>query len=308
MGLERKIAVVVVTYNRLSLLKSCLLAISSQSRQPDRLFVVDNCSNDGTTEALPSLLEATGLAFELIRLSENLGGAGGFCKGLGVAIDQGFDSVWMMDDDALPNRDALERLVFRAVEPLTLYGSIAYCGDKTSWSIDVHDKETGTQCVSELSEIKPIQEVSFIPFLGIFVSRDIVNKIGLPDPNYFICSDDVEYSMRASVNNIRIVMCGESLIEHPRSEEYIVPLGVKLLRCRRLTPWKRYYETRNRIMIAKKYYGLRAYWQTLPASFLRLFAALLNESNKLMQLKAFYAGLSDGLFGRMGARHKLWGL
>jgi rhamnopyranosyl-N-acetylglucosaminyl-diphospho-decaprenol beta-1,3/1,4-galactofuranosyltransferase len=306
MGLKCKIAVVVVTYNRLELLRNCLSAISVQSLVPDRLIVIDNGSSDGTVDELPSLLEATALSHEVVFSSENLGGAGGFRLGLELATKAGFDRVWMMDDDAVPDESALEKLVIQAIDPMTLYGSVAYCGDKTSWLTGVYEGDS-IKLVSELAKIKPRQEVDFIPFLGIFVSAEIVSRIGLPESSFFIAADDVEYSMRAKSMGVKVVMCGESLISHPRNQVYKVSLVVKDVWCPRLVPWKRYYDTRNRLVIAKKYYGARVYWQTIPASFLRLFAALVNEPDKTRQLRAFFAGLFDGLTGRMGARHLYWG-
>lgn len=50
-----KINCVVVTYNRLSLLKECLSALENQTYPIQRIVIVDNCSTDGTSEFLDSL-------------------------------------------------------------------------------------------------------------------------------------------------------------------------------------------------------------------------------------------------------------
>jgi len=47
-----KIAAVVVTYNRLELLKQCIDSIKNQTRKPDEIIVVNNSSTDGTLEWL----------------------------------------------------------------------------------------------------------------------------------------------------------------------------------------------------------------------------------------------------------------
>ena len=49
------IAAVVVTYNRLALLKECLDAISRQTYQVYKMVVVNNASTDGTTEFLQKI-------------------------------------------------------------------------------------------------------------------------------------------------------------------------------------------------------------------------------------------------------------
>ena len=70
-----KINCVVVTYNRLSLLKECLSALENQTYPIQRIVIVDNCSTDGTSEFLDSL---TDTRYLIIHSKENIGGAGGF--------------------------------------------------------------------------------------------------------------------------------------------------------------------------------------------------------------------------------------
>ena len=47
-----KYGVVIVTYNRLELLKECLLCIDKQVKKFDSVLIVDNYSTDGTREYL----------------------------------------------------------------------------------------------------------------------------------------------------------------------------------------------------------------------------------------------------------------
>ena len=74
-----KTIAIVVTHNRLNLLKRCLKALELQTVQVDGILVVDNGSNDGTKEYLNSI----GLEY----ISQpNLGSAGGWHTGLKYAI------------------------------------------------------------------------------------------------------------------------------------------------------------------------------------------------------------------------------
>ena len=47
-----KVNCVIVTYNRLALLKECLAAIEKQTYPIHKVIVIDNCSTDGTKEYL----------------------------------------------------------------------------------------------------------------------------------------------------------------------------------------------------------------------------------------------------------------
>src|SRR3954454_5726681 len=93
---QEAVAVVVVTFNRADLLGRTLDGLAAQTHEPDAVIVVDNASTDHTR----ALLDAhRGLALQRIHLDSNTGGSGGFRAGVEAAYEQGFDRIWLMDDD-----------------------------------------------------------------------------------------------------------------------------------------------------------------------------------------------------------------
>ena len=299
-----KVVVVIVTYNRKELLVNCLEAIANQSYDYESIILVDNASTDGTIEFLESKKILENPKLVLLKQTENTGGAGGFSAGMKYAFESGADYVWMMDDDAVPHRTALEQLMKYAT-PNHIYGSLAVNGEDTAWTTTLLPQ---SETVDSKNLIPEISEVQSLPFLGYLTSKEIFDKLGLPDTSYFIAADDVEYCLRAQKSGFKTYICGQSYIEHPKSDRYPFNLFGKKLICLKLVPWKRYYDTRNRLLIARKYYGVKAFTQTLPASFVRLFAALINEPNRVMQIKAFFAGVYDALLKNTGRRHDYWKL
>ncbi|MDY6536458.1 glycosyltransferase family 2 protein [Acinetobacter faecalis] len=299
-----KVVVVIVTYNRKNLLVTCLEAIAQQSYDYERVILVDNASTDGTIEFLEAKKILNHPKLTLLKQTENTGGAGGFSAGMKYAFEHGADYVWMMDDDAVPHQNALEQLMNHAT-PNHIYGSLAVNGEDTAWTTTLLP---GSKTIDSKNLIPIISEVQSLPFLGYLTSKEIFEKLGLPDNSYFIAADDVEYCLRAQRAGFKTYVCGQSYIEHPKSDRYPFNLFGKKLICLKLVPWKRYYDTRNRLLIARNYYGVKALTQTLPASFVRLFAALINEPNKLMQIKAFFTGVYDALMKNTGKRHDYWNL
>jgi rhamnopyranosyl-N-acetylglucosaminyl-diphospho-decaprenol beta-1,3/1,4-galactofuranosyltransferase len=297
-------AVVIVTYNRRKLLETCLGAVSRQTQQPAYTFIVDNASTDGTSVWLTSWLPEFLPSAELIPLSENAGGAGGFAKGLQVALEQGAEWIWMMDDDAEPHPTALEELMKVADNPGNVYGSLAVNGVDTCWTTTLLDN--GRHIVEKATDVPCASRVQSLPFLGFMIHRDLVARIGLPDAGYFIAADDIEYCMRAERAGAAIIIAGKSHIEHPKSDRYTAKVPGRELVCLKLAPWKRYYDTRNRLLIARKYYGFKFFTETIPGSFMRLLAALIHEPRRLAQLWAFTAGFVDGVLGLKGKRHVKW--
>jgi GT2 family glycosyltransferase len=135
----------------------------------------------------------------------------------------------------------------------------------------------------------------------------VIDKIGLPDPSFFIAADDVEYCLRANKYGIDTRVIVNSKIFHPPSNHYSFHFPfLKKIVILKLPPWKRYYDTRNRLLVAKKHYGLKWIYQTIPGSFLRLIGTLINEPGRINQLHAFMSGLIDGILGIKGKRHEWW--
>ena len=54
-------------------------------------------------------MEIPGLEYR--NTGKNLGGAGGFCYGIRQAAAAGYDALWLMDDDTIPEPDALARFL-----------------------------------------------------------------------------------------------------------------------------------------------------------------------------------------------------
>jgi GT2 family glycosyltransferase len=73
-----RVVAVLVTYQRLALLRDALAAVLAQTRRPDAVVVVDNASDDGTAQAVADAHPDV----DLVVLRRNMGGAGGFATGM----------------------------------------------------------------------------------------------------------------------------------------------------------------------------------------------------------------------------------
>ena len=98
-----KTVAIVLTHNRCNLLKRCLKKLDEQTLRVDKILVIDNGSTDGTKDLLNSM------KIEFIS-QPNLGSAGGWFTGLKFAMDNDFDTAWLMDDDGYPDKDAYKIL------------------------------------------------------------------------------------------------------------------------------------------------------------------------------------------------------
>jgi GT2 family glycosyltransferase len=186
------VTAVVVTWNRCALLRECLAALNGQTRPPDRILVVDNASTDGT----PALLRDAGV--DVLRLPENVGGAGGFHAGMEAARD-GADWLWLVDDDTIARPDSLERLLAgaaRAPEPPSLLASRVEWSDGRAHPMNmpiVRRRDVAAMYAAGERGLLPLRAATFVSLL---VSTGAIARHGLPRKAFFFQADDIELTAR----------------------------------------------------------------------------------------------------------------
>lgn len=211
------IAVVVVTHDRADLLAGMLDGLAAQTRRPDAVIVVDNASTDHTADVLAA---RTDLPLHVIT-QDNLGGAGGFHRGVRAAYDAGWDRVWLMDDDVVPAPDCLATLM--AVDEDCL---IAVREDRSGTLVEkaaidfdlrnplaIRPKRSTVDTVyADRASMPQLVEVHNVAFEGFMARRSVVEEIGFPDPAFFIFYDDAEYAVRARNAGRRILAVRDAVL------------------------------------------------------------------------------------------------
>ena len=288
----RKLAAVVVTYNRLEELKKNLDALEAQTVSIDRIYVVDNHSNDGT---FAYLKERENDRIRCLRLDSNIGGAGGFSKGVQAAYEEGYDYIILMDDDGRPwTFDSFEKLVAAAASQdneLLMINPLVSCdGDKLSFQLSdyYYTKDITARAKGNLF-------IGFInPFNGTLISRQLVKQIGYPNASFFIKGDEADYTNRARRAGALVATVTNSLYYHPsleRKKEKV--LGLFPISNNLEAPWKEYYRIRN--------YTYMQGNAALVLFFKRLIKSLLiHDELCWARIKMICHGLKDGKNKNMG--------
>ncbi len=306
----KRIAAVVVTYNRKALLLECLEALLAQTRPLDAIYVIDNASTDGTEELLKQHGLMERISYE--RLEYNGGGAGGFSQGLKKAFEAGFDGYWIMDDDAEPAIDALERLVAKPLpERCSALASVVYRGTREQHELQIIGHR-GRFDKNELFPVptKPLHvneysaeemQIDMASFVGLLIPHCSIEAVGFPDAKYFIHHDDTEYALRLGTIG-PICMRTPSRIYHKelRTQNRQVKhfLGMQKPRIDYEKLWIMYYSARNTVEIARRYGTMLRYkllWRILKTGVLLSKDILLFDDNKLKRLRFAWSAYSDGL-------------
>lgn len=200
MQLSDKTAAVIVTYNRKDLLLENLRCLDEQTaRAACDIMVIDNASSDGTGEALAPLVACGKISY--VNTGANLGGAGGFSFGMKRAAELGYGSVWVMDDDCMPEPTALQELLLASE---ALEGDYGYLCSKVLWrdgSVSVMNvpRRTAFQNLDmDQADGEVLVPVAMASFVSLFVPTAILRRFGLPIKEFFLWTDDWEFTRRIS--------------------------------------------------------------------------------------------------------------
>lgn len=198
-----KIACIVVTYNRLDLLIKCIEALREQTYKDFDILVINNGSTDNTLDWLSKQEDLSVLT------QENLGGAGGFHNGMKKAYLDGYDWLWIMDDDGIPSKDCLLRLI-----DVGLKRGFFYVAPNL---IDFH----GEKHFDRFLNHSPLNVLDHCggPFNAILLNRYLIEQVGLPNKYYFIWGDEYEYVNRLKEAGFHTAMVRDAIHFHKKTEQ-----------------------------------------------------------------------------------------
>lgn len=308
MSAPKTITAVVVSYNRKLLLKECLEGLLSQTRPLDAIIIIDNASTDGTKDLLTQEGYLNNPKIIYHELSTNLGSSGGFYEGVKYASEKGYDWFWLMDDDAEPQKDALEKLLIQVGTRDDI--SMAGCAVKTGDEVSLPHRGIiqSKKAFPSLSEAVPISlyhkdavEIGMVSFVGMLVSARAVAKAGFPKKELFIHHDDVEYSLRLSTVG-KILLVPDSIIMHKEGMNkgiYFKKLfGRQFMRFYYQNLWILYYGLRNSIWLGKKYAAKPQFYVDVLLLYIKkIIAIVLIDDHKYKRICFITNAFYDGLMG-----------
>lgn len=280
---------IVVTYNRINMLKENIKSLLEQTHPID-ILIIDNASTDGTREVIQRLNEAH-IIYE--NTGTNLGGAGGFSYGIKKATELGYKYGWIMDDDSIPSTTALERM-YDAVDlgnDFSFLASAVYWVDGRIFPMNRPTIErVMDEHVTMIKEIKamPIESCSFV---GCFLKLEYVWKIGLPIEEFFIYGDDLEYTRRLRKEAPGYWIFDSEIIHKAPS---IIGADVVTADENRISRF--YYQARNGVYLSRKQGGIKPYLKMQKKFWGRIFNIIAHSDNhKLLRIKVMFKGLLSGI-------------
>ncbi|WP_424935311.1 MULTISPECIES: glycosyltransferase [Bacteria] len=299
-------AIVIVTYNRSHLLRGLLESISRMEPKPGRVVVIDNASADDTTEVVDALRADLGTEVVYRRLDANTGGSGGFSEGVRTAYDLGAEWIWLMDDDVEVLPDGLARMGRWTPRFKSIQGRrYDYDGSAFYWQYRIAERMGIPIPFAPAGfDSSGFKEMNSGCFEGMFIHRSIVQRIGLPDPRFFIYWDDQVYGWLASRQTTAVIV-DEFVLRRTREIKQW-DMGIRHMNAS--SDAYRYYIMRNRAYIKHYYRAQGAYSPPLFAlgtamTFAKEIIRLIFVERTLRGTSNLFRGLRDG--GKI-ARDAAW--
>lgn len=319
---------VIVTYgNRLIFLEQ--VARAAFQSGVGHVVLVDNGTDYVVSEKIKACTVFWGMErATYVRLECNGGSAEGFAVGISVAAQRAQTRhIWTLDDDTVPQTDALTALArtwvlmgekpscclasYRqdkrtyiklvksnkpnAIQPNSFFGfSIQDAFQKKSVKIW---KEGGLECRS----------MEMGAYGGLWFHKEWVNRIGLPDSRFFLYFDDYDYTLRITCHGGAVWMCRESVLKD-LEQSWTQAASY-------LHPWlqieqgviRPYFSLRNRVYIEKNNINFQSIYYLNMVLFLCIKVAcrtpqsilyhVTHPVKMMLRWKFLIGAIRDGLSG-----------
>ncbi|WP_438448538.1 glycosyltransferase family 2 protein [Gorillibacterium sp. sgz5001074] len=309
-GRQPLVGVILLNYNGYKDTVECLKSLKHLKYSNTMIYVVDNCSPDGSGDQLSVFLESfeSDLKIKFMALKKNIGFSGGNNVAIKDAISEGAEYVWLLNNDTIVEEDTLNFLVeaARRDDRIGIVGSkIYYYGGSLIWFAGGKVNKLGM--ISHVGSYRDDtsrelyshpEETGYVTGCSLLARVKMIQEIGLLDEDFFLYYEDTEWNMRARKRGWKIQYEPRSVLWHKVSAS----TGSKF---RDHAPIIDYYNFRNAILFVRKSYS--SAYRLLPFVGVMIMLAKRHirlmtnsETRKGKKISMIYKALIDGVNGRTG--------
>ena len=211
-----QVCAVTVAYNNSNELARLIYSLQTQEGL-NGLIVIDN-SRDVCVNVNEEIFKAHSGAYPFaryVRAAENIGSAAGFCLGMRIAHEEGFDWVWLLDQDGTVENGCLGSLLKNAEQADILCPKIVDINRPSVVALQSGAVQNiwGRIVWNAFTESR---NLSFFATHAALISKKVLDRIGYYDAHhYFVGSEDSDYAFRATSADMVIRLIVEAEARHP---------------------------------------------------------------------------------------------
>lgn len=217
--MQFKILIIIVTYNASKWLDKCLIGFKDMPSNWE-VIAIDNNSSDGTVEKIKEKFSFV----RVLDMKENLGFGRANNIGLKIALEENFDYVFLLNQDAWISVEDIRKLAelqnenpqYYIVSPLHFNGS----GTNFDYNFYNYMNKNRSTIIFDLSRnsYEDLYEVKGINAAAWLLSRDCLLKIGGFSPSFFHYGEDDNYIDRVLYHKGKIAVSPKAVVYHDREE------------------------------------------------------------------------------------------
>lgn len=241
------VGIVILNWNQEKDTSECLRSLKNLDYGNYFIILVDNGSKDGSDRNLKNEFPYV----NLIKNNENLGFAEGNNIGMRHALTKQADYIFLLNNDTVIDSQVLKVLVDVAEkEPaIGILGAINYYYDypEKVFSAGGHFNWWTSKLVTINGDLinkhgwRILEKAHFVPGSSIFIKRDVIEKIGMLDPDFFIYYEEADLCMRAKRAGYKVMPVRGAKILHKVAITF-----------KRFSPVEYYLYTRNLLLFMKR--------------------------------------------------------
>ncbi|BDQ04195.1 glycosyltransferase family 2 protein [Ignavibacterium sp.] len=294
-----QITVIIINWNGLDDTIECVKSLKTTDYENYKITIVDNNSNEFNKTKLKELQENY-KDITLIFNESNLGFSGGNNIGIQQALREGADYILLLNNDTIVEPSSFSKLI--SVFEHDINAGIAspkinyYDFPDLVWSAGgkiskIRGSGFAIGNIKSDSIKEEIKEVSFVSGCCMLIKKDLFNKVGLLDEDFFLYLEDTDFCVRVKEAGFKIYVANNSVIYHKVSKSTF-----KLEK-----PISLYYTTRNRLLLVNKHFK-----HYLPLTFTYIIVTMLIKSlywifiGKSNNVKAVFYAIIDFLQDKKG--------
>ena len=268
--------------------------------QVSKIIIVDNT---GAATPATSFEQPGSKGLEIIHNDKNLGIAQALNQGIQRAMELGYLWIICFDQDTYVHADLVENLIaiyLQQPRPETI--GIIGC--------NFEDRNIGA-CPNDFSsDEKAFLEVETVITSGSMISAPTFLKAGPFRSDFFIDFVDNEYCLRLRKLGYTVLTSTAPLMSHSlgaATQDF--KLGKITFRRSNRSALRRYYMTRNALLVARYYFSVAPRWILGSLTGVLVFAVLkipMERQSKWKKFRATLYGIYDALRGKTGEPQTDW--
>jgi GT2 family glycosyltransferase len=245
--LQPYVIIIILNTNRRDDTLACLASLAGSTYANQHILVLDNHSTDGSAAAIRAAFPEV----EVVPLQENRGYAGNNNTGMQIALEQGADWVFVLNEDTVLAPDCLAQMVAAGERDsrVGIVGPMVYHYDEPG-VIQSAGGQLGPRWDSihlgkdevDRGQYRELHTVEWISGCGILVRRAVIEQVGMIDERYFYYWEETEWCLRAGRRGWRVLHVPAAKLWHKGVQRDYQP-----------KPSVTYYATRNRLLTLAKH-------------------------------------------------------